>query len=504
MLRALVSSAVLCTAAVTQSPTQLRAPRIWDDAALADWALPLVGLGEAPTQLSTADYYRAPLDNLRTYPVYHPDREPDGYRAGLLARGPQPLIETDRLLTEADWIAAGARVFDELDVSKSRTDDPEVLAHFSDGASIDRYRMDRLDHMTPDGVLINYRWVVDHDRKLKLSLRSCADCHTRVMADGSLLPGAPSNTDLAPSPATFRLLARLDQYAATAGENLYAQFGVPWLEDDAHSPMRSWSDEQVDAFRSQPTNSPPGATFDRFNGSPFFTTRMADLRGIGHRRYLDATATHRNRSPEDLARYAILVEYAEPGVFGAHRLIPRETFERDRRRADDAAMYALALYLYSLEVPPSPHPQDEQTRRGAQVFAEEGCKRCHEPPHYTNNRLVPVPGFEPPAEQVQRWQLQVMDRTVDTDPGLATRTRKGTGYYKVPSLRGLWYRDLLGHDGSITSLEQWFDEARLSADYQPSGWRGPGVTHRAVPGHEFGLDLDAADKAALIAFLRTL
>ncbi len=41
-------------------------------------------------------------------------------------------------------------------------------------------------------------------------------------------------------------------------------------------------------------------------------------------------------------------------------------------------------------------------------------------------------------------------------------------------------------------------------DYAPSGWRGPGVEKRAVPGHPFGLDLSPDEKSALIAFLRTL
>jgi len=36
-------------------------------------------------------------------------------------------------------------------------------------------------------------------------------------------------------------------------------------------------------------------------------------------------------------------------------------------------------------------------------------------------------------------------------------TRKGTGYYKVPSLRGLWYRGPYEHDGSVATLEDWFD-----------------------------------------------
>jgi hypothetical protein len=62
----------------------------------------------------------------------------------------------------------------------------------------------------------------------------------------------------------------------------------------------------------------------------------------------------------------------------------------------------------------------------------------------------------------------------------------------------------LSHDGSVASLEDWFDPARLRADYVPTGFKGYHVTRRAVPGHEFGLKLSPGDKAALIAFLRTL
>lgn len=38
----------------------------------------------------------------------------------------------------------------------------------------------------------------------------------------------------------------------------------------------------------------------------------------------------------------------------------------------------------------------------------------------------------------------------------------------------------------------------------PTGFVGYGVKTRAVKGHEFGLQLPAQDKKALIAFLRTL
>ena len=83
-------------------------------------------------------------------------------------------------------------------------------------------------------------------------------------------------------------------------------------------------------------------------------------------------------------------------------------------------------------------------------------------------------------------------------------TRRGTGYYKVPSLKGVWYRGPFEHMGSVATLEDWFDARRLRDDYVPTGFKGYRVTTRAVKGHEFGLALSPEDKKALLAFLRTL
>ncbi len=68
------------------------------------------------------------------------------------------------------------------------------------------------------------------------------------------------------------------------------------------------------------------------------------------------------------------------------------------------------------------------------------------------------------------------------------RTRKGTGYYKVPSLKGVWYRGPFQHAGAAPTLDQWFDPARVGS----------------VPGHPFGLTLTPDDRRALIAFIETL
>jgi cytochrome c peroxidase len=94
--------------------------------------------------------------------------------------------------------------------------------------------------------------------------------------------------------------------------------------------------------------------------------------------------------------------------------------------------------------------------------------------------------------------------SVGTDPGLATKTRKGTGYYKVPSLKGLWYRGHYLHDGSAASLEEMFDPNRLKDDHIPGGWTPLGTKRRAISGHPFALSLRDQEREQLLAFLRTL
>src|SRR5690606_1867188 len=137
---------------------------------------------------------------------------------------------------------------------------------------------------------------------------------------------------------------------------------------------------------------------------------------------------------------------------------------------------------------------------GQKIFERERCTGCHVPPLYTNNKVTLAEGFTPPEDS----PLDIVRTSVGTDPGLALRTRKGTGYYKVPSLKGLWYRGRYLHDGSVASLEEMFDPDRLLDTHEPGGFTPPGTPARAIRGHEFGLKLTRKERAELIAFLRTL
>jgi hypothetical protein len=183
-------------------------------------------------------------------------------------------------------------------------------------------------------------------------------------------------------------------------------------------------------------------------------------------------------------------------------------FELGGGRYSDEQLYALALYLYQLEPPPNPHRPSSASQKalvatGKGVFDREGCASCHPAPLYTNNRLARARGYRVPADHPEK--ASILAPSLDAEPALATQTRRGTGLYKVPSLLGVWYRGPFEHSGSLAALEDLFDPRRLEEDYIPTGWKGPpGTRTRANTGHEFGLDLTAEERQALIAFLKTL
>lgn len=286
--------------------------------------------------------------------------------------------------------------------------------------------------------------------------------------------------------------------AESIGMWLYRAYGVPWIANDIHQQLKSVTEEEYQALDLAHRTS--GALL-RWNGSPFFPAKIPDLIGIKDRKYIDHTATHLHRSIGDLMRYAALVTSAEATQFGSYRVDSSE-MKRPRLRLTDEALFALALYIYSLEPPANPNAFDEKARAGQAIFQREGCPNCHTPPLYTNNKITLASGFQVPKDKPVT--LDILHISVGTDPGLATKTRKGTGYYKVPSLKGLWYRGHYLHDGSAASLDEMFDPSRLNDDHVPGGWMPFGTKTRAIQGHPFGLRLRDEERQQLLAFLRTL
>jgi cytochrome c peroxidase len=478
-------------------------PTMYDDAETATWHVPLAVAKVSPSFLTSSYFYARKVRPIfRTYPVYHPDREPAGYLKALEAAEPEIVWDgagrRPKLETEADWVRAGEVVYDAPIA-------PRPLAkarHFRDRDFLKRVGVP----VAADGTLPGLHYVVRTRGQPELAIFSCATCHTRVLPGGATVKATQGNLPL----------ARIEAHELRAGDSggeadvrkaASEYHGTPWLPD---GPNGRLSDLTVEQFARAKEACPPGV-YPNHNGSVFTPAHTAELRGLRGRRYLDCTGHMRHRGPADLMRFADFHQWASAYAgFGEFRPQTVPDPESQERYSDEQA-YALALYLYSLAAPANPSPPttvEEKARvaRGREVFADpkNRCATCHDPAQgYTNNKLTPVDGFAVPPGHPER--AHVMPRSVHTDPAFALQTRKGTGFYKVPTLLGVWYRGPFEHNGSVATLEDWFDPARTRDDYVPTGWKGPpGTTTRAVRGHEFGLDLSGDDRAALLAFLRTL
>ncbi len=92
----------------------------------------------------------------------------------------------------------------------------------------------------------------------------------------------------------------------------------------------------------------------------------------------------------------------------------------------------------------------------------------HTPPLHTNNKLPPDEGFTPPRGAKKRHDI--MPISVGTDPNLALKTRRGTGDYKVPSLKCVWYRSMFRHSSWRATREDCFDPRRLHDNYVPTAF----------------------------------
>jgi len=476
---------------------QTKAPKIWEDKALEDWATPIAALGVRPGHFTAAEYYAVPADNLKTYPIYRPDKEPPGYWEWLQKQKPLPLVDANAIRSREDWIRAGEEAFRGLDVVRFRTGDPEKIRKARDPKSFEGVWTQR------DGSLKYQRWVVT-PAGVQLTMAGCVACHSRAMVDGTVLWAAPQVPPQATPPHGNHPYNAVNIFAESSifrndspGVRFWRQFATPWdpdprLERFLHATEAELRLLQTGIF---------GMAL-RTHASPFAPTKIPDLRNLKDSRYLAATATHRLRGPEDVARYAAFISGADPMEFGSYKMLETEQRRLPDRYADEV-LYAIGMYLMSLDPPKKPDPAPAAlVARGQEIFVRETCVNCHVPPNYTRAKLTLAQGFTPPADHP--YKSDIVNISVETDPALAMKTRKGTGFYKIPSLRGLWYRTLLLHDGSVASLEEMFDPNRLKPDHVPGGWKGPGVTKRAIPGHPFGLNLSADEKSVLIAFLRSL
>lgn len=477
-------------------------PRTWVDSEIATLEVPLANPGGSPKHISADYYYRIPVRPIyQSYAVYAPGHEPSGYIDHLKQQQAEIVWGKDKngvehappLRTQADWIRAGEIVFDAAIVYDGITTAADVREPqwYSKTGVL----------TTRDGVMPFYRYVIRETGKMELGRLACASCHTRVMPDGTTVKGAQGNFAFDRARAYAFRTGRFKPEVARALER--GLFGAPWLQPDPTDRVEKMTVEEIATVHDE---IPPGV-LARHRSSLFYPVQVPDLIGVKDRIYLDRSGLQLHRSIVDLMRYAALNQGADDlasfdGFIPAAKDFRTLPEAATQGRYSDEQLYALALYVYSLIPPPNPNQSDALAQQGEEVFEQEGCPQCHTPPLYTSNKLTLSKGFVVP--QGDKKKYNILPLSVETDTELTLLTRRGTGYYKVPSLKGVWYRGPFQHSGSVATLEDWFDPRRLQNDYVPTGFKGYQVKSRAVKGHPFGLDLSAADRKALIAFLKTL
>lgn len=266
----------LCPGLSAQQPSasfRPAIPRTWDDAAIQTLEVPLAHAQASPVHVSASYYYRIPVRPIyKSYPVYEPSHEPKGYWAWLQNREPVTLWDDSghrpALQTEADWIKAGELVF-------------EAPISFDTGLFLPEVRAPELYRatgtpLTREGVNPFVHWVVRERGKVELGFADCAECHSRVMHDGSIVRGAQGNPAIDPAigfaiPGQLARASDKQQFLEFIRQGERAQFETPWLKpgegqlDYAHMSL-----QEIAATH----NAIPGGVFARQRASALYSPHI--------------------------------------------------------------------------------------------------------------------------------------------------------------------------------------------------------------------------------------
>ncbi len=266
------------------------------------------------------------------------------------------------------------------------------------------------------------------------------------MPDGSVtLALTCASCHTAPGP-DGRLAPGLPNAALDVGRTVLEAQGIPAAF--SHDARAAWGPGRVDV--STETGREPA--------------RIPDLRPVRWLTHLHQDATLRGADAVTLAiRIETLIITANNQTVRPPRLIALALAEYVRSLADD---------LPPLESAAAASP------RGAALFAQS-CAGCHAPPGLTGS--------------------PVRLAAVGTDAALGLSRDRGTGAYRVPSLRGVGTRGPLLHDATVPSLAALLDPARPTPAFaQRRHGAGP------VRGHLYGLSLPEPDRRDLVAYLSNL
>ncbi len=338
---------LICYQSSIENKISNEIPRVWTDDTMRDWELPNSKPEFSALPVSEAFYYNLPERVIyKTYPVYHPDHEPDGYWEWLHEQEPEIVFDASKLVTEEDYIKAGELLFD------YPIDTLGAIISTEHVRNRDFYTYSGTP-ITEEGIMPFANWVVSGKGKVYLGNLSCAMCHTRMMDDGTLLKGGQGNW---PGDKAFAFALKTDGASEKDIQSVTnALFGSPWAEGDPHGKLlASGLDAIIDAY-----NAVPEGAFGRQGTSILYPPQVPNLVGVKDRKYLDHGGLGQHRGIEDMMRYIAMNQaldflnfYGEFNPIGLtkERLYNGKPifFPGTYDRYSDAQLYALAKFVYSL------------------------------------------------------------------------------------------------------------------------------------------------------------
>jgi len=160
-------------------------PRVWDDRKLSASRRRWPSGDRSPRYMTAEEYYALKVRPIyRSYPVYAPGREPAGYRESLLQRDPEIIFDASKLRTKARLDSgrqAGLRIARLFSDRRRKRRRSTRYCQCRAKASFPPFR--------PGG-----QYFVRKKGVLEVGGNACADCHTRVMPDGSFFQGGQGVT----------------------------------------------------------------------------------------------------------------------------------------------------------------------------------------------------------------------------------------------------------------------------------------------------------------------
>jgi len=189
----------------------------------------------------------------------------------------------------------------------------------------------------------------------------------------------------------------------------------------------------------------------------------------------------------------------------------------------------LAAWFDDLQPPKFPFPIDtELSHKGSVVFAS-ACASCHAPGGARTGQVIPIEEVGTDRHRVETWtaaSAAAFNAFTQGQPWAFSHFRKTNGM-AAGLLDGIWLRGPYLHNGSVPSLADLLEPAarrptRFYRGYDvidptsvgfvstgPQAERAGFLFDVTRPGngnggHEYGSGLPAADKRALVEFMKTL